>query len=70
MHGIRLEPEEVERALLEQNGVAVAAVRTWDLGTSAPELCAYIVIQGDERELERLKERLRSRLTTADSHDS
>jgi amino acid adenylation domain-containing protein len=63
LHGIRLEPEEIERALLEQDGVAVAAVREWDLaGTGEPELCAYIVFQGDEKELERLKEGLRSRL--------
>jgi acyl carrier protein len=62
-HGIRLEPEEVERALLEQNGVALAAVREWDLaGTGEPELCAYIVFQGDKEDLERLKEDLRSRL--------
>jgi amino acid adenylation domain-containing protein len=62
LHGIRLEPEEVERALLEQDGVAAAAVRAWDLGGGTSELCAYLVLPGGERELERLKEGLRSRL--------
>jgi amino acid adenylation domain-containing protein len=62
LHGIRLEPEEVERALLEEDGVELAAVRAWDLGKGTLELCAYIVFKGGDKELEQLKKGLRLRL--------
>jgi amino acid adenylation domain-containing protein len=63
IRGIRIEPEEIEAALLQQHGIAQAVVMTRLDGTGEPRLVAYVVpAAGLEIDVVTLRQRLRERL--------